>query len=173
MEKKSYAWCFTAFTEEEATQIASLPNRVCVIAKEIAPSTGTVHYQGYVRFPRQQRFSWWKNQFPKVHVEVRCGSEWEAVSYINDVAMHNSRHPDKEEKIQGEIVCEYGEYERYYQESDKNKAEEKAIQMLAEGAPLWQVHKAVGPKYVYHNYRKMRDYHEFITFCRENKYDYI
>lgn len=173
MDTRSYSWCFTSFEEEPALQIASLPNRVCVIAKETCPTTERVHWQGYVRFARQQRFTWWKNQFPTVHVEPRRGSEVSAVNYIKDVALYNLAHPDSPPKTQGEIVCDYGSYEVDAPGMSRVVAYDRAANMIADGAPLWQVHRTIGPTNFMRYYRDIRPYWEFITHCRENNQEYM
>lgn len=80
---KAYAWCYTVnnYTDDDILRFEAIENvarHVC--AKEVGES-GTPHLQGYIRFKNAQRFSWWKNQFPKAHVEARRGTEQEAVDY--------------------------------------------------------------------------------------------
>lgn len=79
---RSRSWCFTInnFCDADVQRLDSLAcERICV-GRETA-STGTPHLQGYVRFAEAQRFSWWKNQFPSAHVEIRKGTEEEATAY--------------------------------------------------------------------------------------------
>lgn len=80
---KARAWCFTInnYTTDDVRRLESLQTERCVVGAEDAPTTGTPHLQGYVRFKEPQRFSWWKNQFPTAHVEVRQGTETQAADY--------------------------------------------------------------------------------------------
>lgn len=79
---RSRSWCFTwnNYNEEDISRLDSLKCERIVVGEEVGAS-GTPHLQGYVRFNEAQRFSWWKNQFPHVHVEVRKGTEEEATTY--------------------------------------------------------------------------------------------
>lgn len=49
---RSYAWCFTLnnYTDEEIRRLESLECERLVVGKEVAPTTGTPHLQGYIRF---------------------------------------------------------------------------------------------------------------------------
>lgn len=156
MDKKLFrAWCFTAWTIEEVDGIVATPHKAICIYKEICPTTGKEHYQGYVRFPKPQRFSWWKNQFPNVHVEFRKGSEEQAAEYC---------------RKNGEKIIDEGCAVEMASDGD---AHERAARLIAEGAPLWQVHKEMGPKYYYLNCSRIEKYHSGVTWFRENHYDYL
>lgn len=76
------SWCYTInnYTEEEKERLRSVPAKRHVCGDEVGES-GNPHLQGYIRFEKNQRFSWWKNQFPRAHVEVRQGSEKQAADY--------------------------------------------------------------------------------------------
>jgi len=52
-----------------------------VVGREVAPSTGTVHLQGYVRFVKSIRFSGVKKLLPRAHIEERKGAESQATAY--------------------------------------------------------------------------------------------
>lgn len=58
------------------------PERVAchVFAREVGES-GTPHLQGYIRFKKPCRLSWWKNTLPRLHVEARRGTEQQAWDY--------------------------------------------------------------------------------------------
>lgn len=123
---KAYSWCYTwnNYTEEDIVRLESIEALRHICAKEVG-ETGTPHLQGYIRFKDSKRFSWWKNQFPKVHVEVRKGTEEEAVAYCEK---------------DGEIVINEGEPEA--RPTGKRTREEIAqdVQtMAAEGASFKKI----------------------------------
>lgn len=80
--KLSRAWCYTLnnYTDDDIIKLESLDSLVHICARERGEN-GTPHLQGYIRWKKPQRFSWWKNQFPRAHVEIRRGSEDQAVAY--------------------------------------------------------------------------------------------
>lgn len=80
--KLSRSWVYTLnnYTSEEIIKLESLECLRHLCGKEVG-NNGTPHLQGYIRFKKPCRFSWWKNQFPRIHVEIRRGTEGEAVAY--------------------------------------------------------------------------------------------
>lgn len=75
-------WCYTLNnpTEAEVTKIQEITAQVHVCGREVGES-GTPHLQGYVRFHTVRGMSWWKEHFPRAHVEPRKGTEQEAAEY--------------------------------------------------------------------------------------------
>lgn len=134
-----------------------------VIGREKCPDTGREHYQGYVRFDKNCRFSWWKNNFPKVHVEPRKGTEGQAAEYC---------------RKEGEVVVDYGCMVDKQKPSLKETVDfkenrtvitEEILDMIDAGAPLHQVRKR-NRVFFFHNYRKIKDYKEQLDFEREMGY---
>lgn len=78
----SRAWVYTwnNYTDADVVKLEALEAVRHVCSREVGDS-GTPHLQGYIRFAKPCRFSWWKNQFPQVHVEQRQGTEVQAVQY--------------------------------------------------------------------------------------------
>lgn len=81
-DTRSRAWCFTwnNYPDDAVDRLKGIPCERMVVGREVGES-GTPHLQGYVRFKQPQRFSYWKNGWPQVHVESRKGSEAQAASY--------------------------------------------------------------------------------------------
>lgn len=81
---RSRAYCFTYnnYTEEDLQKLLnySLANYV-IIGREIAPTTGTPHLQGYMRFTNAIRFVSLVKAFPGVHFEVAKGTFEQNVNY--------------------------------------------------------------------------------------------
>ncbi|UPW41883.1 replication associated protein [Dipodfec virus RodF1_132] len=75
----------TWFTEDIDLGIKKLkehPNLVySVLGKEVCPSTGRLHIQGYMRFSKQVYLPTFIKLFKGIHVEAARGSELECVSY--------------------------------------------------------------------------------------------
>lgn len=162
--KRSRAWCFTMFEEADVERIKATGGiTALVIGREICPSTGKVHYQGYVRFAQVCRFSWWRNNFPSVHVEERKGTEGTAAAYCRkdgDVVVDFGCMVDK----QAPTMKESGEYK------DKKVAiTEEILDMIDAGAPLHQVRKR-NRVFFFHNYRKLKDYKDQVDFEKEMGY---
>lgn len=73
-------WIFTwnNYTPEDETQLERvvLEGTVKYIfyGREVAPSTGTKHLQGYMQFPDTVRFAKVHKMFPKCHIEVARGN---------------------------------------------------------------------------------------------------
>lgn len=70
------AWCFTLNNpaETDATWLNELKVDYLVYGHEIAPTTGTPHYQGYVYFPNGKTSSAAKKCMPGCHIEVAKGT---------------------------------------------------------------------------------------------------
>ena len=72
---RSERWCFTLnnYTEEEYQNILQFITLNCeygIVGKEIAPTTGTEHLQGYIRFDKRLDFNTVKKFFDnRVHIE--------------------------------------------------------------------------------------------------------
>lgn len=85
-----------------------------VIAKEIAPETGTPHLQGYMELATQQRFSSLKKAFPRVHLRERMGNQLQAIAYIKDPESNpkwNKKNPRPEDLYETGIKKSQGSQE--------------------------------------------------------------
>lgn len=69
-------FCFTLnnYTDDDITKLLqnTYVHYIC-FGKEIAPTTGTPHLQGYIEV-KQTTFKNWKSQFPTMHIEKARGS---------------------------------------------------------------------------------------------------
>lgn len=75
-------WCFTSFNDEEMNIIKDHHTiNYCIIAKEICPSTGRDHYQGYIETIKPTRLITLKKIFKTTHFEPRKGTRDEAIKY--------------------------------------------------------------------------------------------
>lgn len=137
------SWCVTLWSEEDAKRLNEDPSvKAIVIGKEVCPTTHKDHWQGYVRFGSNKRFSWWKREYPTAHVVLRRGTEQEAAEYC---------------RKEGSVLCDRG----CQVDVPQGDPTEVALEMIEQGAPLWQVYQA-NRKFFFHNYRKVKDIKEFI-----------
>lgn len=69
-------WCFILcnYTPEDEESIAQAVNeghvRFCLYGREIAPTTGTPHLQGYMQFDSMPTLKVLKRMFPRAHFEI-------------------------------------------------------------------------------------------------------
>lgn len=131
------AWCYTLnnYTDEDVVRLGALESKRHVCSKEVGES-GTPHLQGYVRFEKPQRFSWWKNQFPKAHVELRQGTEDQAISYCK--------------KDGSEVVIDDGEPFVQVESGDTRSQTAAVIQALQDGCTFAQIFKRFPTFYFHH-----------------------
>lgn len=123
-DHQARAWCVTLWAEEDVYRLKATAGVVAMCSgEEIAPETGRVHFQTYVRFENNKRFSWWKNQFPTAHVEVRRGSEPDAAKYC---------------RKDGKVLVDFGCVVESVKSGD---ALEQVLDMMEAGAPDWQIYK--------------------------------
>lgn len=81
---QSTGWCFTLnnYTDADEAALRSIPCRYMVYGREVAPTTGTPHLQGYIHFERTKRLSGVRAVFPhRTHLEPRRGSPEQAANY--------------------------------------------------------------------------------------------
>lgn len=147
----SRAWCYTInnYSESDLERLIQLTTldkvlrHVCSIEKG---ENETPHLQGYIRFDNSCKLSWWKNQFPRAHVENREGTETHAANYIINVEEYNKAHPEKKPKKQGEVQIDKGvncdERKKY---ASKHEEVEEVIAEIERGEKYGQIrnrHKA-------------------------------
>lgn len=152
--RQGRSWCVTLWSEDEVGRLKSIPGiSAMVVGEEVCPTTQKVHYQSYVRFESNRRFSWWKTNFPTAHVELRRGTEAEAAQYC---------------RKDGRVLVDFGCQVASEEGSDTT---EHVLNMLEDGAPLWQVYKA-HRKFFFHNYRKISDLDALLHAWRESAVDF-
>lgn len=157
-DARNRSWVFTMYNEEDVRKIKSLNTlKAMCIGREVCPTTGKEHYQGYVRFDNVVRFTWWKNQFPTVHVEPRKGHEYQAAEYC---------------RKEGDVVVDFG-CDGPPRKKFKGDQHEQCANMIANGASQAQVHREMGPRYFYLNCRKIEDYWNKIQAFKLNEEDYL
>lgn len=78
-------WCFTSFHDNEGF-MWYLPEQMAYLVQqeEISPSTGALHWQGFVVFDVRKRLTAIKSLLPSAHFEPMRGSVDEAADYCSD-----------------------------------------------------------------------------------------
>lgn len=81
MSKQSRFWTFTSYSKDEPDWDADSMSYL-IFQTEKCPSTGRLHYQGYVEFKKKIGFRAAKLHFDdKCHLEIRKGTQEEAIEY--------------------------------------------------------------------------------------------
>lgn len=78
-------YCFTINNYDES-QIENLEKIDCeyiIYGKEIAPSTGTPHLQGFIKFKNAKSFNAVKKLIPKAHIEITVGTPEQNIEYCS------------------------------------------------------------------------------------------
>lgn len=82
--QRTRGWCFTInnYTDEDIDRLANLDCQYLVYGKEVAPTTGTCHLQGYVHFQGEKTLRTIQRLLGSHgHYERRLGTIQEAIEY--------------------------------------------------------------------------------------------
>lgn len=86
-EVRTRRWVFTLNNPEVSKEelrdmiVDRASTRYLVIGEEVAPTTGTIHYQGFVEYENAATFSQLKERIPKAHIERAKGSNQQNKAY--------------------------------------------------------------------------------------------
>lgn len=95
-------WCFTLNNPQSVLDCASWNDALYVVyQEEVAPDTGTVHFQGYAQFSARKRLSQVRKYVPGAHWEIARGTPEQNRTYCTKA---ESRRP-------GTAPVEYGTIE--------------------------------------------------------------
>lgn len=84
--QRARAWCFTLnnYNDTKVEIIRNIECQYYIFGKEIAPTTGTEHLQGYIYFKNAITFSSIKNKLPDgSHIEAAKGSPQQNIAYCS------------------------------------------------------------------------------------------
>lgn len=113
-QTRSTAWCWTLnnYTLEDVKCLEDFnieENATCsylIWGKEVCPSTGTLHLQGYIEFQGRLRMSSVKKFFGEsilllnpevIHLEKRRGSQKQAIEYCKKEGSYNEKGEPKQQ----------------------------------------------------------------------------
>lgn len=86
-EVRTRRWVFTLNNPEVSKEelrdmiVDRASTRYLVIGEEVAPTTGTIHYQGFVEYENAATFSQLMERIPKAHIERAKGSNQQNKAY--------------------------------------------------------------------------------------------
>jgi len=86
MDNQSKNWQFTVFNygPETETSLAEMDCKYMIYGREVCPTTGKDHLQGFVAFKSNKRFKAVKTLFPKgTHLEKIVGSVQQNIAYCS------------------------------------------------------------------------------------------
>ncbi|AUM61930.1 Rep [uncultured virus] len=80
---KSRGWCFTVNTYDDSYErwLKTIDCQYLIYGREVAPTTGREHLQGYVHFGQPKTRLSVSKLLPRAHLERRMGSIQQAVDY--------------------------------------------------------------------------------------------
>lgn len=83
--KRTRGFCFTLnnWTEEEYQKVITYPCKYLIVGKEIAPTTGTPHLQGYYYFQNDKTIKQLKKPFPRMSFRVANGTAEQNQKYCS------------------------------------------------------------------------------------------
>lgn len=84
MASRSRSWCFTLnnWTDADTEFLSTVPASYVVYGKEIAPTTGTPHLQGYLQLKEAKTLQAMKTMMgQRYHLEMRQGTTKQAIDY--------------------------------------------------------------------------------------------
>lgn len=81
----STRWCFTLnnYTEEEVEAINGLDVKYMIYGKEISPTTGTPHLQGFIVFSGSKKITGVSKLIPRAYLVVAKGSSVQNITYCS------------------------------------------------------------------------------------------
>lgn len=84
VKKRNYIFVINNYTAKDEEYIQSLKCKYIVYGREIAPSTGTPHLQGYIMFENARSFNSVKKIFSPHHIEIAKGSPLQNWTYCTE-----------------------------------------------------------------------------------------
>lgn len=118
----------------------SVATRYLVVGKELAPTTGTLHWQGFVEWENAATFNQMKQRIEGAHIEPAKGS--------------NSQNRDYCTK--GNDFAEYGQLFTRVQTSEQASEVVRLIVVGMKPSEIAAIHQALSA-YVVNHYRALRD----------------
>jgi len=86
MTSRSRGWCLTVNNPPEGylDRFKAYPDMdYCVVGSEVAPTTGTTHYQAYVHWPEAKTLNVMRNMFPRAHLTPALGTAQQNKEYCS------------------------------------------------------------------------------------------
>lgn len=78
---RAYTYTINNYTQEDIDCLKGLTYQYLIYGREVAPTTGTRHLQGYIYFKEAKTFTSIKKKLPSAHIEVAKGTPEQNRSY--------------------------------------------------------------------------------------------
>lgn len=155
----SRAWCFTVNNPEEEIKFKKQMNYL-LYTEQKAPTTGTIHYQGYVQFFKSKALTGAKNMIPGAHLSIARGTLAQNKAYI----------VDDEKKTNTGLLMEHGVAEDIAPEKNKQGKRtdiKKMLRMVEEKKSYFEIVEE-HPE-AFGMYEKMIERHRMECEEKDNK----
>jgi len=87
MATRHHGWCLTANNPADdyivALEARLSPGDYAIVGREVAPTTGTVHLQGYIHWGSAKTMSRMRSLFPRTHLAVALGTPQQNTVYCS------------------------------------------------------------------------------------------
>jgi len=84
MNSTRFSFTLNNYSEADLEHLAHMDAKYIIYGKEVAPTTGTIHLQGYVIFEKDTRLTKAINSLPHgCHVEMAKGSSFQNITYCS------------------------------------------------------------------------------------------
>lgn len=123
MRSRGYVFTLNNYTDKDEERIQGIDSVYLVYGREKAPTTGTPHLQGYIRFKSAKTLSAAIKQLERCHVEIAKGDIDQCVDYCKkegDYIEIGCKPMSQKEKGKAEKE----RYKRAYQSAKEGKLEE-------------------------------------------------
>jgi len=143
-KSRDYCWTLNNYTPDQESKLDQLSCVYIVYGREVAPTTGTKHLQGYVRFKHPKTMSAALKALPGMpHIEIKKGSCQQAIDYSKkDGDVYERGEPPKSQDEKGE--------------SNKRRFDEAFI--AAKEGRMDDIPNDIRTRY-YNTYKKIREDH--------------
>jgi len=111
-KNRNFVFTWNNYTDDSIDFIKSLPCKYVVVGKEIAPTTGTPHLQGFISWSSPRSLASTIKSLPGCHVEVAKTSE-EAIAYCKKESDYIEVGNPPATKRERSIACGAANAERY------------------------------------------------------------
>lgn len=130
MKKQGFCFTWNNYREVDIKYLRKIKCRYLVFGREIAPTTGTPHLQGYIYFHSERSFDEVRKILAPAHVDIQVGTCSEASNYCKKGEQEKSEY--KTLGIKGPNFGKNADFEEYGKLPDDEKNVNK-IEQIKEG----------------------------------------
>lgn len=78
---RNFVFTLNNYTNEDYINVSTYEHAQYIIIGKETGAQGTPHLQGYMELKKQMRFNTVKTKFPRMHIEIRRGTQKQAIDY--------------------------------------------------------------------------------------------